>query len=177
MQTKSKVSNEHLFVMQQAQRNPRSFVAPPVHTSHLSPCPSFLEGKGEDISAFPASATGQQPPESQQRAKRKEMSFSLPQHQLPASPGASHPTPGLIQSTQGLSQTPTGSGSGLWFPPSRVLNQRSDPSASLHRQIQIQINIQTLAQNTVLAWPASRCESGLGTRCLSSSATASEESL
>lgn len=124
MQTKSKVSNEHLFVMQQAQRNPRSFVAPPVRTSHLSPCPSFLEGKGEDISAFPASATGQQPPESQHRAKRKEMSFSLPQHQLPASPGASHPTPGLIQSTQGLSQTPTGSGSRLWFPPSRSLEPK-----------------------------------------------------
>lgn len=43
MQTKSKVSTEHLFVMQQAQHNPHSLIAPPVHTSHLSPCPSFLE--------------------------------------------------------------------------------------------------------------------------------------
>lgn len=76
----------------------------PVHASHLSPCPFSLEGKvkGADSSTFPASASGQEPPESLQRAKQKEASFSLPQHQLPASHGAPHPTPGLIQSTRCL---------------------------------------------------------------------------
>lgn len=155
IKTKSQVSNEHLFVMQQAQGNPHPFTAPPVHIPHLSPCPSFLEEDGlksEDTATFPASATAQQPPERQQRTKQKEMSFSLPQYSLPASPAASHSTPGPIQSTHCLSQTPLGSGSNPQLPPQGVLNGRSNPSTFLHRQIQIQMNTQSQAPHPVLVW-------------------------
>lgn len=80
METKSQVSNEHLFAMWQEQGNPHPLTAPPGHIPHLSAGASFLEEDGlksEDTPAFPASATAQQPPERQQRTKQKEMTFSL----------------------------------------------------------------------------------------------------
>lgn len=122
METKPQGSHGHLSVMWQAQGNPHPLTA---HTPHLLPGPSLLHEDGlqsEDTSAFPASATAQQPPERQQRSKQREMSFTLPQPSLPASPAASHSTPGLIPSPHCLSQTPPGSGSSLNLHPRGILN-------------------------------------------------------
>lgn len=179
MQTKSKVSNEHLSVMQQAQRNSRSLVAPPVHTSHLSPGPSFLEGEWSVKTSliFLPLLQDNSLQKASRGPSRKKWALVCPSTNCQPLLELHTPPLGWSKAPRASAKPSPALGAGYGFYPQGVLNPRSDPSAFLHRQIQIQINIQTLAQNTVLAWPASRCESGLGTRCLGSSAATSEESL
>lgn len=88
--------------MWQEQGNPHPLTAPPGPTPHLSAGASFLEEDGlksEDTPAFPASATAQSSRKAaEHQAEGNHLQFA--QYSLPASPAASHSSPGLIQSTQ-----------------------------------------------------------------------------